>query len=78
LIATDVVSETAIMKRYRRREEYVEEALVEIYPAGVSVREASIFITMLHAMRIGTTKITPASIAKCSKVDGCILQALQP
>lgn len=30
--------ETAIMERYRRRESSVEEALVEMYLAGVSVR----------------------------------------
>lgn len=30
--------ETAIIERYRRRESSVEEALVEMYPAGVSVR----------------------------------------
>ena len=30
--------ETAIIERYRRRESSVEEALVEIYLAGVSVR----------------------------------------
>ncbi|MBO4797503.1 MAG: transposase [Candidatus Methanomethylophilaceae archaeon] len=30
--------ETAIIERYRRREESVEEALIEMYLAGVSVR----------------------------------------
>ena len=30
--------ETAIIERYRRRESSVEEALIGIYPAGVSVR----------------------------------------
>lgn len=30
--------ETAIIKRYRRRENSVEEALIEMYLAGVSVR----------------------------------------
>ena len=30
--------ETAIIEHYRRREESVEEALVEMYLAGVSVR----------------------------------------
>jgi len=30
--------ETAIIERYRRRESSVEEALVEMYLAGVSVR----------------------------------------
>ncbi len=30
--------ETAIVERYKRREESVEEALIEMYLAGVSVR----------------------------------------
>ena len=30
--------ETAIIERYRRRESSVEEALIEMYLAGVSVR----------------------------------------
>ena len=30
--------ETAIMERYRRRESSIEEAMMEIYLAGVSVR----------------------------------------
>ena len=30
--------ETAIIERYRRRESDVEEALIEMYLAGVSVR----------------------------------------
>lgn len=30
--------ETAIIERYRRREASVEEALIEMYLAGVSVR----------------------------------------
>ena len=30
--------ETAIIERYRRRESSIEESLIEIYLAGVSVR----------------------------------------
>jgi putative transposase len=33
--------ETAIIERYRRRESSVEEALIEMYLAGVSVRPQS-------------------------------------
>lgn len=33
--------ETAIIERYRRRESSVEEALIEMYLAGVSVRSAT-------------------------------------
>ena len=32
--------ETAIIERYRRRESSVEEALIEMYPAGVPVRRS--------------------------------------
>ena len=34
----DISFETAIIERYRRRESSVEEALMEMYLAGVSVR----------------------------------------
>lgn len=31
--------ESAVIERYRRREESVEEALIDMYPAGVSTRQ---------------------------------------
>ena len=34
----DVSFETAIIERYQRRESSVEEAIIEMYLAGVSVR----------------------------------------
>ena len=34
--------ETAIIERYRRRESSVEEALIEMYLAGVSVRRVGV------------------------------------
>jgi len=34
--------ETAIIERYRRRESSVEEALIEMYLAGVSVRRVEV------------------------------------
>ena len=34
--------ETAIIERYRRREASVEEALIEMYLAGVSVRRIKV------------------------------------
>jgi hypothetical protein len=37
-IARHSILFTAIIERYRRRESSVEEALIEIYLAGVSVR----------------------------------------
>lgn len=39
--------ETAIMERYRRRESSVEEALIEMYLAGVSIRRLEDIIEAL-------------------------------
>ena len=44
--------ETAIIERYRRRESSVEEALIEMYLAGVSVRR-------VEAETITGSKIRP-------------------
>ena len=38
-----VAFETAIIERYRRRESSIEEALIEMYLAGVSVRRMCLF-----------------------------------
>jgi hypothetical protein len=44
--------ETAIMERYRRRESSVEEALIEMYLAGVSVRRVEDITQALWGTRI--------------------------
>src|SRR5262245_39323507 len=41
--------ETAIIERYRRRESSVEEALIEMYLAGVSVRQVEDITEVLGA-----------------------------
>ena len=46
--------ETAIIERYRRRESSVEEALIEMYLAGVSVR------------RVGARRTNPAGRLSCA------------
>jgi len=51
--------ETAIIERYRRRESSVEEALIEMYLAGVSVRRVE-DIT-------GGSKVSPATISELNK-----------
>ena len=38
--------ETAIIERYRRRESSVEEALIEMYLAGISVRRVEVVLVM--------------------------------
>ena len=42
---------TAIIERYRRRESSVEEALIEMYLAGVSVRRMKDITEALWAAR---------------------------
>ena len=45
--------ETAIIERYKRRESSVEEALMEMYLAGVSVRRVEDITQALWGMRVG-------------------------
>ncbi|USF27975.1 IS256 family transposase ISCce2 [Firmicutes bacterium ASF500] len=49
--------ETAIIERYRRRESDVEEALIEMYLAGVSVRRVEDITEALWG-----SKVSPATI----------------
>jgi transposase-like protein len=50
--------ETAIIERYRRRECSVEEALIEMYLAGVSVRRVEDITEVLW-----NSKVSPGTIA---------------
>ena len=43
--------ETAVIERYRRRESSVEEALIEMYLAGVSVRRVEDITEALWRLR---------------------------
>jgi transposase-like protein len=54
--------ETAIIERYRRRETSVEEALVEMYLAGVSVRRVEDITEALWG-----TKVSPGTISKLNQ-----------
>jgi putative transposase len=54
--------ETAIIERYRRREASVEEALVEMYVAGVSVRRVEDITEALWGSRV-----SPATISNLNK-----------
>ena len=54
--------ETAIIERYRRREASVEEALIEIYLAGVSVRRVEDITETLWG-----TKVSPGTISNLNK-----------
>mgnify|MGYP000258381479 CR=1 FL=1 len=50
--------ETAIIERYKRREESVEEALIEMYLAGVSVRRVEDISEALWGARVSSGTIS--------------------
>lgn len=54
--------ETAIIERYKRRESSVEEALIEMYLAGVSVRRVEDITEALWG-----TKVSPATVSELNK-----------
>ena len=69
--------ETAIIERYRRRESSVEEALIEMYLAGVSVRRVEDITEALWGSKVSASTISelnkkayvstskPGAIAPC-------------
>ena len=59
--------ETAIIERYLRRESSVEEALIEMYLAGVSVRRVEDITEALWG-----TKVSPSTISELNKKRMCI------
>ena len=52
--------ETAIIERYRRRESSVEEALIEMYLAGVSVRRVEDITAALWGTRVSEPQSSAA------------------
>src|SRR6187402_2784295 len=54
--------ETAIIERYRRRETSVEEALIEMYLAGVSVRKVEDITEALWG-----TRVSPSTVSDLNK-----------
>lgn len=57
-----VLFETAIIERYRRRESSMEEALIEMYLSGVSVRRVENITEALWG-----TKVSPGTISNLNK-----------
>ena len=57
-----VTFETAIIERYRRRESSVEEALIEMYLAGVSVRRVEDITEALWG-----SKVSPSTISELNQ-----------
>src|SRR5437879_934826 len=54
--------ETAIIERYRRRESSVEEALIEMYLAGISVRRVEDITEALWG-----TRVSPGTVSNLNK-----------
>src|ERR1700674_10094 len=54
--------ETAIIERYRRRESSVEEALIEMYLAGISVRRGEDITEALWG-----TRVSPSTVSNLNK-----------
>jgi transposase-like protein len=57
--------ETAIIERYRRRESSVEEALIEMYLAGVSVRRVEGITEALWGTRVSPSTVSDAAWQRC-------------
>jgi putative transposase len=62
--------ETQIIERYRRRESSVEEALVEMYLAGVSVRRVEDITEALWG-----TRISPSAVSELNQKIYCQIDA---
>src|SRR5438309_3647188 len=61
--------ETAIIERYRRREASVEEALVEMYLAGVSVRRVEDITQALWGTRVSASTVSDLNQKIYGKID---------
>jgi putative transposase len=61
--------ETAIIERYRRRETSVEEALVEMYLAGVSVRRVEDITEALWG-----TRVSPSTVSQLNERIGATIE----
>lgn len=72
--------ETAIIERYRRRESSVEEALIEMYLAGVSVRRVEDITEALWGSKVGCGRSISGgqvSTVYCPFLPECILCGTQ-
>ena len=61
--------ETAIIERYKRRETSVEEALVEMYLAGVSVRRVEDITEALWGARVGSGTVSELNQKVYGRID---------
>ena len=71
--------ETAIIERYRRRESSVEESLIEMYLAGISVRRVEDITEALWG-----TRVSPSTVSNLNKNGSfvpaaiCVMQPILP
>jgi len=61
--------ETAIIERYKRRESSVEEALMEMYLAGVSVRRVEDITEALWGMKVGPGTVSDLNQKMYKRID---------
>ena len=61
--------ETAIIERYRRRESSVEEALIEMYLAGVSVRRVEDITQALWGTRVSASTVSDLNQKIYKQID---------
>ena len=61
--------ETAIIERYRRRESSVEEALIEMYLAGVSVRRVEDITQALWGTRVSASTVSELNQKIYGKIE---------
>ena len=61
--------ETAIIERYRRRESSVEEALIEMYLAGISVRRVEDITEGLWGMRVSPSTVSNLNKKIYAKIE---------
>jgi transposase-like protein len=61
--------EIAIIERYRRRESSVEEALVEMYLAGVSVRRVEDITEALWGTRVSSSKVSELNQKNYAQIE---------
>jgi transposase-like protein len=69
--------ETAIIERYRRRETSIEEALVEMYLAGVSTRRVEDITEALWGTRVSSTTVSELNKKIYTHIETWRNQAIQ-
>jgi putative transposase len=69
--------ETAIIERYRRRESSVEEALIEMYLAGISVRRVEDITEALWGTRVSPSTVSNLNKKVYKRIDKWLLDPIE-